>query len=628
MRLPFSLHRSTKSSDNFVQLVSSEEKSAQASISPNGAEPTSDSNRARGVSVSSSTTSIMNNAPVRSGRVRPISGVFSHAGSPSGELHLAQIEEELDTIMDSMGLQGEQRMAMKNMPIDNKVQLIHTHKMQAAHSSKEDAATPLSEHLKILARAGTQSLPLARLEKLRVDISYQSINQINTFIDEGGLRLLLTHLSQLNEKRTASRRTDELLKEQEIQRCVLGVAKVRAGAAYLLDGSMHIRRVVDSLGTMWLPCAMTTLRILSLLVQNDNEEMHNVSVILSSLFRRESALSESSKRQPVFVEWMETVDDSLAEYPVADRQTRADVVGFMALSLTLITGILSALAPSLDRRVKFYEKLASHDMLVKFAGLRKWKVSILETHLNRWDEMLRRDYNISRSQRADSVVLENSGVDSSVRNMALFQSFAGHYEEMQAARSNEEHSDNDDEYLSLATYAQPPQPPQAKQAASAPATPAVSMPSPESNSSNGAQNDAANTSSTNPFFAARTSRPESPIQSPAQAEISSARTAIEAPFMAHSRSHSSIVAETGCLRSLRSPNSNRDRSLSQISSSAAQKPADFAKGTSSLSNIKSACELLQKSLDELPKDIDEDVCRDLNKIVQVAQTMLSKAQKA
>ncbi|KAJ1749969.1 hypothetical protein LPJ79_003289 [Coemansia sp. RSA 1821] len=622
MRLPFSLHRSTKSSDNFVQLASSQEKIAQPFVAPNEAEPTLSNNRARGVSVSSSTASVMNNAAGRSGRVRPISGVFGHAGSPSGELHMAQIEEELDTIMDSMGLQGEQRMAMKNMPIDNKVQLIHTHKMQAAHSSKADAATPLSEHLKILARAGTQSLPLARLEKLRVDISYQSITQINTFIEEGGLRLLLTHLSQLNEKRTASRRTDELLKEQEIQRCVLGVAKVRAGAAYLLDGSMHIRRVVDSLGTMWLPCAMTTLRILSLLVQNDNEEMHNVSVILSSLFRRESALAESSKRQPVFAEWMETVDESLAEYPVADPQTRADVVGFMSLSLTLIMGILSALSPSLDRRVKFYEKLASHNMLVKLAGLRKWKVSILETHLNRWDEMLRRDYNISRSQRADSVVLENNGVDSSVRNIALFQSFAAHYEEMRAAHDNEEHSDNDEEYLSLATYAQPSQ---IKQVASAPATPAVSMPSPEGSSSHAAQNDAGNALSTNPFFAAKTPRPESPLQSPSQVDIASARTVIEAPFMSHTRSNSSIVAETGCLRSLRSPN-NRDRSLSQISPTG-QKPVDYIKSTSSLSNIKNAYELLQKTLEDLPKHIDEDACQNLCKIVQVAQTMLSKAQQ-
>ncbi|KAJ2454662.1 hypothetical protein EV183_001410 [Coemansia sp. RSA 2336] len=625
MRLPFSLHRSTKSSDNFVQLASSQEKTAQPAMLPDGAEPTSNNNRARGASVSSSTASILNNAAVRSGRVRPISGVFSHPGSPSGELHMAQIEEELDTIMDSMGLQGEQRMAMKNMPIDNKVQLIHTHKMQAAHSSKADAATPLSEHLNILARAGTQSLPLARLEKLRVDISYQSITQINAFIEEGGLRLLLTHLSQLNEKRTASRRADELRKEQEIQRCVLGVAKVKAGAAYLLDGSMHIRRVVDSLGTMWLPCAMTTLRILSLLVQDDNEEMHNVSVILSSLFRRESSLAESSKRQPVFAEWMETIDESLAEYPVADRQTQADVVGFMSLSLTLIMGILGALSPSLDRRVKFYEKLASHDMLVKLAGLRKWKVSILETHLNRWDEMLRRDYNISRSQRAEPVVLENSGVDSSVRNIALFQSFAAHYEEMRAAHDSEEHSDNDEEYLNLATYAQPAQASRMKQVASAPATPAASMPSPESNSSRAAQSDAANAPSTNPFFAAKPSRPESPLQSPGHVDVTSARTVVEAPFMSHSRSNSSIVAETGCLRSLRSPN-NRDRSLSQISSMG-QKPADCAKSTSSLSNIKNAYELLQRSLEDLPKNIDEDVCQDLCKIVQVAQTMLSKAQK-
>ncbi|KAJ2794603.1 hypothetical protein H4R20_006168, partial [Coemansia guatemalensis] len=122
----------------------------------------------------------MSTSPLRYNRGRPMSAVFSYAHSPTADMHLAQIEEELDTIMDGMGLQGDRRMAMKNMPVDSKLQLIQSHKAKASRETRTDT-TPLSEHLKILARAGTQSLPRARLEKLRVDISYQSISQIAAF---------------------------------------------------------------------------------------------------------------------------------------------------------------------------------------------------------------------------------------------------------------------------------------------------------------------------------------------------------------------------------------------------------------------------------------------------------------
>ncbi|KAJ1799538.1 hypothetical protein LPJ77_006290, partial [Coemansia sp. RSA 2523] len=301
MRLPFSLHKSTKSTSDFVQLPASDDAGSAVEATDAPKQPAS-SMRERGASVGSNASSI-SMQPVRQARGRPTS-MFSHMHSPSADMHLAQIEEELDTIMDSMGLQGDQRLAMKTMPADSKIQLIHTHKAQAVHSARTDA-TPLSEHLKILARAGTQSLPLARLEKLRVDVSYQSITQINAFVEEGGLRLLLVHLAKLNERRTASRRIDELRKELEILRCVLGVAKVDAGAVYVTDGSANVRRVADSLGTMWLPCTVMALRTLSYLAQQ-GDDMHCVSSVLSALFRRDSGASaDAARRQPPFVEWME-----------------------------------------------------------------------------------------------------------------------------------------------------------------------------------------------------------------------------------------------------------------------------------------------------------------------------------
>ncbi|KAJ2343308.1 hypothetical protein GGH91_003238, partial [Coemansia sp. RSA 2671] len=212
MRFPFSIHKGFKSSDNFVKLASDEPSHANtvndaqlsrtslANEQPRRAG--SPGGRDRGMSTNSYMGSTSPTQPQqRYSRGRPMSAVF--AQSPTPDLHLAQVEEELDTIMDEMGLQAEQRLPMKNMSLDSKIQLIQTHKAKAGRGHRADA-TPLSEHLKILNKAGTQSLPRARLEKLRVDIAYQSIQQLGSFIDEGGLRLLLTHLTQLNERRTAT----------------------------------------------------------------------------------------------------------------------------------------------------------------------------------------------------------------------------------------------------------------------------------------------------------------------------------------------------------------------------------------------------------------------------------------
>ncbi|KAJ2299715.1 hypothetical protein IWW54_006446, partial [Coemansia sp. RSA 2705] len=481
-------------------------------------------------SVCGSSVSSMGTQAVRSGRGgRPISAVFSHAYSPSADMHLAQIEEELDTIIDHMGLQGEQRLAMKSLAADRKMQLIHTHKAQMKGTRAD--ATPLSEHLKILGRAGTQSLPRVRLEKLRVDVACQSMTQIHGFIEGGGLRLLVEHLAQLNERRTAARRTDELLKELELLRCILGVAKVDAGAASL-EGH-GVQRILDSLGTMWLPCAVMALRIVSYLVQQD-ADMQHVGAVLAPMFRRSDAAGDARRRAP-FVEWMEAVDGAVAEYDGVGAAARADVVDFVAATLAAINGMVDALAPSLDRRVKLYEKLAAHGMLERFQGLRAWRVGLVDSHLNRWDEALRRDYNIARSQRGSALVLEG-GVDSAVRSAAVFKSFIGHYEAMRAAqlgRAAGDASDGEDEFMrmNLATCSA------SVRAAGAAVVSASAPVTPRAHERARGPGGLGALPATNPFFAA------SPVTGDA------GPTAVELPFVEHSRSSSSIVAETGCLRS-------------------------------------------------------------------------------
>ncbi|KAJ2510546.1 hypothetical protein H4217_007819 [Coemansia sp. RSA 1939] len=492
---------------------------------------------------------------------------------------------------------------MKNMPVDNKVRLIQTHKMRATRETRADT-TPLSEHLKILDRAGTQSLPLVRLEKLRVDISYQSIQQTNAFIEGGGLRLLLIHLGQLNARRTATRRIDELNKENEILRCILGLAKVPAGAAYLVDGTTsHLRHVMDSAGSLWLPCAVVALRIGSYLVQQ--ESLHCVASVLSSMFRRDTATSEASsaKRNPPFVEWMEAIDQAVKEYvgragssassspppgivpqqhsvvSSGQQGNRAIVVDFISSSLMFVNSIVDALSSNIDRRIKFYDRINAHDMFVTFALLRQWNVSVITSHLNRWEESLRRDYNLSRSQRSDTIVLDN-GTDSSIRDFTLFKSFAAQYEAARAeiARSRDsalagaqsdnaaalDVSDNEDEYLrmDLSTYASGPSDSHASiggakrlpavaahETVSAPVTPRHL----HSHSHGAATTTAAsalgssaggNLTPNNPFYTTRDAVLPADL---AKQEI----TRTIPPFVMHLRSHSGNVAETGSLRDLR-----------------------------------------------------------------------------
>ncbi|KAJ1952621.1 hypothetical protein GGI12_006200, partial [Dipsacomyces acuminosporus] len=302
---------------------------------------------------------------------RPVSKVFSQPRSPSAILQLAQLEEELDTIMDEMGLEGEQRMQMKNLPLDNKIQLIHSHKANEIKAQKAHI-TPLSEHLKILSRAGTQSLPKSRVEKLRVDLSYQSIQQINAFIEEGGLRLLLAHLSQLSDRKTSKRRDDEVQKEYELLRCILAVIKVSLGAEYMLSNTSHLRHVLGSIDSLWLPCSVMVLRIFSYLVQQKNLDC--AESLLASLFRKESSAESGSKRRNAFILWMEAVENAISDYTttaaLTDPQTEANIVEFISHSLLFINNLVAAIPSSLTMRIRFYEKLNDHGMLVKLSGLR------------------------------------------------------------------------------------------------------------------------------------------------------------------------------------------------------------------------------------------------------------------
>ncbi|KAJ2553267.1 hypothetical protein EV175_003002 [Coemansia sp. RSA 1933] len=680
MRLPFSLHRSTKSSENFVPLPASHDEAApvleRGIGEPLNTAPLS-AGRNRGMSassvVSNSSNILVGSRPAANkqyARGRPISIAHSAYGhSPTAEMQLAQIEEELDTIMDEMGIQPEQRMTMKNMPVDNKVRLIQTHKLRATKDTRTDA-TPLSEHLKILERAGAQSLPLVRLEKLRVDISYQSLQQTNTFIEDGGLRLLLIHLGQLNGRRTANRRIDELNKENEILRCVLGLAKVSAGASFLVDGTAaHLRHVLDSAGSVWLPCAVMALRIGSYLVQQ--EQLHCVATVLSSMFRRDSAAEGSTtKRNPPFVEWMEAFEHAVKEYtgksssgsstsssspsssqrqPVlqtSNQGNKATIVDFISSSLMFVNSIVDALSSNIDRRIKFYDRINAHEMFVTFASLRHWNVAIITSHLNRWEEALRRDYNLSRSQRSDAIVLDN-GTDSSIRDFALFKSFVAQYE---AARNvmlpatqgdvTLDGSDNEDDYahMDLSMYASASgshgattRIPAAvvNESVSAPVTPRqlhsadISPATLISNAPSGIR-----LPPSNPFYATRNTHiASSGIET---------HSAVSAFATTHGRSRSSNVAETGNLRDLRPTASavfseQRNNRDAAVASSSTNNP-------SVLVTIGNAHQLLKAALADIPilaasasndgADASlADARRDLLAVVELAQSMLGALEQ-
>ncbi|KAJ2331979.1 hypothetical protein GGH91_006281, partial [Coemansia sp. RSA 2671] len=224
----------------------------------------------------------------------------------------------------------------------------------------------------------------------------------------------------------------------------------------------------------------------------------------------------------------------------------------------------------IDKRVKFYERLHGHEMLAKFAKLRNWRVSIINAHLGRWEEALRRDYNIARSQRPDTIVLDNSG-DSTIRDMSLFKSFIAHYQEAKAAAESNvssESSDADDEFLrmNLSTYSVQATP---TMTTSAPVTPAIG----------------------------RRSRPVSIAE-----DTSSFVSGCEAdmavpPFMARSRSRSNI-AETACAES----------------------------SDSALVGLKSTHSLLKRAcldIPRLPAESSPEAARELQAIVELAQSMLA-----
>ncbi|KAJ1996161.1 hypothetical protein GGI25_003612 [Coemansia spiralis] len=322
MRLPFTLSK-PKSTDNFVPLTE---------------------RRGRGLSASSAPTT-----PNAAGR-RPLSTITL---APA-DLQLLHLDDELDTMMDEMGIANDQRTAMLSLNADNKARLVQTHKLSRPQST-------VAEHLRILSGASTQSLPLARLERLRVDILCQTIQQTSAFVEGGGLRLLLAHLAQLNE-RVASR-TDQVAKEYELLRCVSGLVKVNPQLP-----SVHA--VVDSLGSHYLPNTVAALKILLAVAQP------MCTAVLSALFHRDA----DSKRPLPFTEWMASLSRTIGQ---------ADAQEFAHASLALVTALLDSL-PQLTSRARLYERLDAHNMLVGFLRL--------EPPVERWEELLRRDYNLARSQ--------------------------------------------------------------------------------------------------------------------------------------------------------------------------------------------------------------------------------------
>ncbi|KAI8323880.1 hypothetical protein GQ54DRAFT_309661 [Martensiomyces pterosporus] len=671
MRLPFSLNqkKKTKSVDQFVPLSVDHEPSyyeepistahANAPATPGAVGPPASSSPdsfrrinltepSRPAPSSPGANSCQRGfsgsgmaSPRYSSYGRPISKVFSQPRSPSADLQMAQLEEELDTIMDEMGLEGEQRMQMKSLPLDNKIQLIHSHKANTI-KAQQAHVTPLSEHLKILSRAGTQSLPKSRLERLRVDLSYQSIQQIRTFIEEGGLKLLLMHLSQLNDRKNAQRREDEVMKEYELLRCVLAVAKVNVGAEYMLESSSHLKHVLSSIDSLWLPCSVMSLRIFSYLIQQ--ESLHCADDLLASLFRKDTSADDGTKRKTAFALWMDTVDNAISEYTttaLADAQAEANIVEFISYTLLFTNNLLDALASNANMRIKLYEKLNDHSMLVKFNALRTWCVPVIDSHLNRWSESLRRDYNIARSQRSDDIVLEN-GNDSTIRDMNLIKNFVAHYEAAKQLDNDRAYpSDNEDDFLSMnvATYSAPSSSsklgsdPTGNPNMSAPVLPHLGAAQPLQPAGK------ERPLSTNPFYSANNSpRSNGPTGGVSGLGITAGHPSsneagggVGYPFSLHTRSHSN-VAETGSLRNLRPSTSNGTGSpatgpkAGAAHTTGGESGATGTAASSTLTGLKNAHALLKKSylavIAHRSKDDSGELYKELLAISELAQTML------
>ncbi|KAJ1941420.1 hypothetical protein GGF37_003558, partial [Kickxella alabastrina] len=366
---------------------------------------------------------------------RPHSALLSQPGSPLYALYPGQLDEDLGMIMDDLGVHGDQRQAMQQLPRESKLQILHTHRIK--QNTPAAGAAALSDHLAALARCTTQSLPLARVERLRRDILYQSVQQINAFVTDGGLRLLLAHLAQLNERSRAARRADEYAKEHEILRCIWGAAKVDSGARWLVDGGCsQLRPVLNSIATAWPPCATTALRIIARLVPESD-------AVFAALFRRRDPPAGDLKgpgsqqqQQLPFDEWMGALDLEIGEIKL---QTGTHAGDLLVASLALLEVIRNCVCRGIDRRVRLYAKLAAHDMLCRLALLgqqhRGGGAPEVSALLARWEEAVQRDYNAARSVVAAGdpvVVLEGAG-DSRIRDVAAFRTFVENYSDIRAA---------------------------------------------------------------------------------------------------------------------------------------------------------------------------------------------------
>ncbi|KAJ1887950.1 hypothetical protein LPJ66_008829 [Kickxella alabastrina] len=450
MRLPFLLKRNTKSSDNFDQLGSATSPASASTStdtlsattprtgSPLSTPPPPPPPQSRPRNHSAAAHPSIAATQRHSQAQRPHSVLLSQPGSPLYALYPGQLDEDLGMIMDDLGVHGDQRQAMQQLPRESKLQILHTHRIK--QNTPATGAAALSDHLAALARCTTQSLPLARVERLRRDILYQSVQQINAFVADGGLRLLLAHLAQLNERSRAARRADEYAKEHEILRCIWGAAKVDSGARWLVDGGCsQLRPVLSSVATAWPPCATTALRIIAGLVPESD-------AVFAALFRRRDPPagdlkgpgSQQQQQQQLlpFDEWMGALDLAIGEIRL---QTGAHAGDLLVASLALLEVVCNCVCRGIDRRVRLYAKLAAHDMLCRLALLgrqhRGGGAPGASALLARWEEAVQRDYNAARSVVAAGgpvVVLEGAG-DSRIRDVAAFRAFVENYNDIRAA---------------------------------------------------------------------------------------------------------------------------------------------------------------------------------------------------
>ncbi|KAK9766409.1 hypothetical protein K7432_004545, partial [Basidiobolus ranarum] len=173
------------------------------------------------------------------------------------------LAEELEKLIESMGMDEATKNAMRNLSDENKVKIIISKRQMAIDENK---AAP-DHYIRKFSKEDLRSIGLKSIKSLRVSLSTRPIGWVRQYLELGGFRLISKWIFNLAGTRNGRKEMEEQV-EYELVKCVGSILNTKWGVqealatpecimnvAYSLDATLiHTRKLAVELLTFMCYC--------------------------------------------------------------------------------------------------------------------------------------------------------------------------------------------------------------------------------------------------------------------------------------------------------------------------------------------------------------------------------------